>query len=173
MDGATAFDVSCYLPGDILAKVDRAAMAHGLETRSPFLDVDLAEFVLGLPWQMRFACASPVGATLVSPSSARAKEGDTSVAPTKHLLRRACGDLWPASVRGRGKQGFGAPVRHWLQQPAVDAMWERVTRSGSPLLALLPGLPSVTADLRPQRKWTLLCLGLWLERNSTCLAGLS
>jgi len=59
MDGATAFDVSCYLPGDILCKVDRAAMANGLETRSPFLDVDLAEFVLGLPWQLRFATPSP------------------------------------------------------------------------------------------------------------------
>jgi asparagine synthase (glutamine-hydrolysing) len=150
MDGATAFDVSCYLPGDILAKVDRAAMAHGLETRSPFLDVDLAEFVLGLPWQMRFG----------GPSS-------------KHLLRRACEDLWPDSVRGRGKQGFGAPVRHWMQQPAVHAMWESVTRKGSPLVALLPGVPSVMADLRPQRKWTLLCLGLWLERNAECLASLS
>ena len=55
-----AFDVACYLPGDILVKVDRAAMAHGLETRSPFLDVELAEFVLGLPWQMRFPAARAV-----------------------------------------------------------------------------------------------------------------
>ena len=91
----------------------------------------------------------------------------------KHLLRRACADLWPDSVRSRGKQGFGAPVRHWLQQPTVAAMWDRVARSDSPLSFLLPGLPDVIPDLRPQRKWTLLCLGLWLERNEACLAGLS
>ena len=78
MDRATSFDVACYLPGDILTKVDRAAMAHGLETRSPFLDVELAEFVLGLPWQVRFA-RGPSG--------------------LKHLLRQACQDLWPASIR--------------------------------------------------------------------------
>lgn len=157
MDAATAFDAACYLPGDILVKVDRAAMAHGLETRSPFLDVDLAEFVLGLPWQMRFDV------------------GDTSVAPTslKSLLRRSCQDLWPESVRSRGKQGFGAPVRHWLDQPAVAAAWERVIRPNAPLRFLLPGVSEVAPDLRPQRKWTLLCLGLWLERNSTCLAGLA
>jgi asparagine synthase (glutamine-hydrolysing) len=154
MDGATAFDVSCYLPGDILVKVDRAAMAHGLETRAPFLDVELAEFVLGLPWEMRFS-----------------REGITG--PLKRTLRAACEDLWPESVRGRGKQGFGAPVRHWLQQPAVVALWERVTRDDSPLLFLLPGLRDVMNELRPQRKWTLLCLGLWLERNRSCLAGLS
>ena len=154
MDGATAFDVSCYLPGDILVKVDRAAMAHGLETRSPFLDVELAEFVLGLPWQMRLP-----------------RDGITG--PLKRTLRLACHDLWPPSVRSRGKQGFGAPVRQWLQQPAVVALWERVARAESPLLFLLPGLRNVMHDLRPQRKWMLLCLGLWLERTASCLAGLS
>ena len=52
-------------------------------------------------------------------------------------------------------------------------MWERMTEPGSPLSFLLPGLPLVLEELRPQRKWTLLCLGLWLERNSSCLANLS
>ena len=151
IDRATAFDVGCYLAGDILVKVDRAAMAHGLETRSPFLDVELAEFVLGLPWQMRFA------------------------GQLKHLLRVAGGELWPPSVRGRGKQGFGAPVRHWLARPDVNALWQRVTHVSSPLASLLPGVrsPDVTESLRPQRKWTLLCLGLWLERRAECLASLS
>jgi asparagine synthase (glutamine-hydrolysing) len=196
MDAATAFDVSCYLPGDILAKVDRAAMAHGLETRSPFLDVELAEFVLGLPCDLRFATPSPgipgegrgegsFQSSICNPQSAIA----TTLTPTlsrstgrggngvecvlKHLLRAACGDLWPDKVRSRGKQGFGAPVRYWLQQPQVNAMWDRVTRADSPLYFLLPGLATVIPDLRPQRKWTLLCLGLWLERNDACLAGLS
>jgi asparagine synthase (glutamine-hydrolysing) len=150
MDAATHFDVSCYLAGDILTKVDRAAMAHGLETRCPFLDVDLAEYVLGLSWHSRFA-----GPAL------------------KTLLRRACEPLWPVSVRGRGKQGFGAPVRNWLQQPAVHQMWERVIAPGAPLVGLLPGLPAAAPDFRPQRRWTLLCLGLWLEGRSECLARLS
>ena len=161
IDRAASFDVACSLPGDILTKVDRAAMAHGLETRSPFLDVELAEFVLGLPAHFRFAGA---GGGSSHPG-----------AGLKHLLRQACQDLWPASIRGRGKQGFGAPVRHWLQQPAVDALWRRVTRCSSPLAALLPGVrsPTVLEQLRPQRKWTLLCLGLWLERRAECLASLS
>ena len=151
VDRASHFDAACYLPGDILVKVDRAAMAHGLETRSPFLDVDLAEFVLGLPWRMRF------------------RDG-----AVKHLLRRACGDLWPESVRRRGKQGFGAPVRHWITRPAVAALWRRVTRPSSALCALLPGVPATVAagGIRPQRQWTLLCLGLWLERRDSCLSQL-
>lgn len=150
MNRATHFDVACYLPGDILVKVDRAAMAHGLETRSPFLDVELAEFVLGLPWRKRFG------------------EG------LKSLLKAACAHLWPESVRGRKKQGFGAPVRAWLQLPAVRELWDRVTQADAPLCALLPGLPAAAAaGLRPQRQWTLLCLGLWLERRKECLWNLS
>ncbi|HZK81929.1 MAG TPA: asparagine synthase (glutamine-hydrolyzing), partial [Humisphaera sp.] len=70
MDRVVDFDVRCYLPGDILVKVDRAAMANGLESRAPFLDVDLVEFTLGLPWRMRFS--------------------DTQ---SKPLLHRACQDL--------------------------------------------------------------------------------
>jgi asparagine synthase (glutamine-hydrolysing) len=178
MDGATAFDLSCYLPGDILPKVDRAAMAHGLETRSPFLDVDLAEFVVGLPWQLRFSRNGRASLPASRGHAAPPTHGSAGASPSrdaglKHLLRRSCRDLWPESVRSRGKQGFGAPVRHWLQQPAVAALWDRVTRVNSPLTFLLPGLANVIPDLRPQRKWTLLCLGLWLERNAACLAGLS
>ncbi len=149
-DRATAFDIACYLPGDILVKVDRAAMAHGLETRAPFLDTELADFVLGLPWQMRF------------------RDGTL-----KHLLRAACGHLWPEAIRARGKQGFGAPVRDWLNQPGVAALWERVTLRDSALSALLPGVPEVANELRPQRRWSLMCLGLWLEGRETCLARLS
>ena len=91
MDGATAFDVSCYLPGDILAKVDRAAMAHGLETRSPFLDVDLAEFVLGLPWRLRFPAPSAMRSSVGSASADRLflAGGEGITGPLKRTLRCA------------------------------------------------------------------------------------
>lgn len=144
LDRATDFDVRCYLSGDILVKVDRAALAHGLETRAPFLDVDLVEFTLNLPWQLRF------------------RNGEL-----KHLLREACRDLWPPIVQQRGKQGFGAPIWRWLRQPDVRRLWRRVTGPGSPLTALLPGITH--ARLRPQQTWTLLCLGLWLEKRPECL----
>jgi asparagine synthase (glutamine-hydrolysing) len=145
MDRATDFDVRCYLPGDILVKVDRAAMANGLETRAPFLDVDLAEFVLGLPWQLRFS-----GAEL------------------KQLMRSAFAQSWPAAVRARGKQGFGAPVASWLRDPGVQEIVRRVCSGGGPLAALLPGVAAAVAGMTAQQAWTVLCLGLWLERHPEC-----
>jgi asparagine synthase (glutamine-hydrolysing) len=149
MDRATDLDVRCYMPGDILVKVDRAAMAHGLEVRAPFLDVDLCQFVLGLPWQMRF------------------KNGEL-----KPLLKEACGSLWPSELAGRDKQGFGGPIAHWIRRPEVVHLIKRVTAPGSPLLAMLPGAGAVfnqgEAHLpweEAQFRWGILCLGLWLEAH--------
>jgi asparagine synthase (glutamine-hydrolysing) len=145
LDAATAFDLSCYLPGDILVKVDRAAMAHGLETRAPFLDVALAEYVLSLPASLRFA------------------DGEL-----KYLLRRACSDLWTESVKRRGKQGFGGPVAGWLARPDVASRFAHVLRSGGPLTALLPGLRHGRPKNR-RLQWAVLQLGLWLDRHPELL----
>jgi hypothetical protein len=66
-------------------------------------------------------------------------------------------------VRARGKQGFGAPYRRWLQQPRVRALAEHAFRSDGRLRSLLPGLP--TAPGTSYETWTLLTLALWLERR--------
>lgn len=158
MDRATDLDIRCYLPGDILVKVDRAAMAHSLEVRAPFLDVDLVQFVLGLPWRIRF------------------KGGEL-----KPLLKEACGSLWPKELAGREKQGFGGPIAHWIRRPEVLHLIRRVTSPGSPLLSLLPGAAAVLDGTdgprlpweEAQFRWGLLCLGLWLESRGNYLGGLS
>ena len=128
-------------------------MANSLEVRSPFLDVDLVEFVLGLPWRLRFS-----------------KE------ELKPLLRRACGELWPKELAGRDKQGFGGPLTNWVRRPEVVHLIRRVCEPGSPLVHLLPGAPKVLlADVPEigwedaQFRWTLLSLGLWLEQHAECL----
>ena len=79
------FDLTSYLPGDILVKVDRAAMAVGLEARCPLLDQEMVEFALKLSVSLKI-------------------KDDKG----KYAFRRAFADLWPESVKNRAKQGFGA-----------------------------------------------------------------
>jgi asparagine synthase (glutamine-hydrolysing) len=143
LNRAFYFDLTTYLPGDILVKVDRAAMAHGLETRAPFLDRDLAEFALSLPASLKV---------------------DTR-GRTKIVLRHACEQYWPEEVRARGKQGFGSPYRRWLQKPDVGALLARTFRAGGPLRTLLPGI-STSVPPPTYETWMLLTLGLWLERRA-------
>jgi asparagine synthase (glutamine-hydrolysing) len=146
LNRAFYFDLTTYLPGDILVKVDRASMAHGLETRAPFLDRDLAEYALSLP-----AC-------LKTDSGSR----------TKIVLRHACEQFWPDEVRTRGKHGFGAPYARWLQLSEVRSLVGRVFRAGGPLRTLLPGISGSTPRATYET-WLLLTLGLWLEKRTASI----
>jgi asparagine synthase (glutamine-hydrolysing) len=141
MDEVLHFDLMSFLPGDILVKVDRAAMAHGLETRAPFLDRDLVEFSLSLP------------------SALKVKDGETKI-----LFKHALKQYWPTKLHERGKQGFAAPYHIWLGLPEVRRLLERVFAEGSRLRCLLPGVRPEQQHVRNYETWNLLTLGLWLER---------
>jgi asparagine synthase (glutamine-hydrolysing) len=142
MDEVLHFDLMSFLPGDILVKVDRAAMAHGLETRAPFLDRDLVEFSLSLP------------------SVLKVKDGETKV-----LFKHALKQYWPAILHKRGKQGFAAPFQAWMEFPEVRTLLQRVFADGSRLREMLPGVRSEQQHVRNYETWNLLTLGLWLERH--------
>jgi asparagine synthase (glutamine-hydrolysing) len=97
-------DLETYLPGDVLHKVDRMSMAHGLEVRSPFLDVDLVTFAFSLPDAVRLPGRE-----------------------TKPLLRAAAGRSLPPEVVKARKRGFGVPLDDWLRgslQEPVLAIFE-------------------------------------------------
>jgi asparagine synthase (glutamine-hydrolysing) len=140
MNRAFHHDLSTYLPGDILVKVDRAAMAHGLETRAPFLDRDVVEFALSL--------------------DASLKVGRNA---GKLVLRRAFEPELPQRIRSRPKQGFEAPIRRWLTQSDMQPLLDRVFAPGSALLRILPGAAR-ERHAAGSSTWILLMLGLWLER---------
>lgn len=147
LSGAMNFDVQGYMPGDILTKIDRASMAHGLELRAPFLDFRLAEFALSLPSKLRVI------------------RGED-----KRVLRAAFGKTWPEAIQRRGKHGFGAPVERWLEFPALaDMLHAAVLDSSAPINSLVDSaaLRERCETGRAHERWALLVLGLWAQRWSS------
>ncbi|MBI3710361.1 MAG: amidotransferase 1, exosortase A system-associated [Proteobacteria bacterium] len=109
MSQAQYVDIKTYLSGDILAKVDRAAMASSLEVRVPILDHSFVEWVAALPPAMKL----------------RGKEG-------KYIFKRALEPHVSSDILYRPKQGFSVPLVAWFRGP----LRERVRRAlSSPLLA--------------------------------------
>jgi asparagine synthase (glutamine-hydrolysing) len=90
-------DFISYLPDDILVKVDRAAMATSLETRAPFLDHKLIEYV----WKI--------------PQSYKLRKGQG-----KWILRKILNKYVPKNLTQRPKMGFGVPIESWLRDPLRD-----------------------------------------------------
>ncbi len=84
--------LASYLLDDLLPKVDRTSMAHGLEVRSPLLDTDVVGYALALPASQKLRGMS-----------------------LKRALKAAMADDLPTEVLRRPKKGFGLPLAHWFR----------------------------------------------------------
>ncbi|HEX7663728.1 MAG TPA: asparagine synthase (glutamine-hydrolyzing), partial [Polyangiaceae bacterium] len=92
-----ALDFSTYMSGSVLTKVDRAAMAHGLEVRPPILDNEMIDWAFSLPARFKV-------------------RNDT----TKFLFKKAARGYVPNDIIDRPKKGFGVPIAAWLRTALKD-----------------------------------------------------
>ncbi|MEK7180182.1 MAG: asparagine synthase (glutamine-hydrolyzing) [Patescibacteria group bacterium] len=143
------FDLTTYLPGQLLTKIDRTSMMHSLEIRSPFLDHALAEFVYNLPEKYKMD----------------RKNG-------KIILKEILCEIMPKDFVYRKKQGFGAPVKEWLRIETVKKFVEKTLSENSELyrifkkekiLDIVNNFYQKHNDAAQYKIWSLLCLALWFK----------
>jgi len=144
-----AWDSLSYLPDDILVKVDRAAMAVGLETRAPFLDHRVAQVAWRLPMAMKI-------------------RDNTS----KWALRQILYQHVPRELIERPKAGFAMPIGQWLRGPlrawASELLHpDRLACEGylrpEPITRLWQQHLSGRYD-HTTKLWTVLMWQAWLEQ---------
>jgi asparagine synthase (glutamine-hydrolysing) len=144
VDAAMRMDLQDYMPGDILVKTDRAAMANSLELRAPFLDVSFAEFCIALPEDLKIS------------------NNDDKI-----LMRESFRHLWTHDIASRHKQGFGAPVEQWLEQKEMLQLKNDVLLNpGSKIYEWLDhSQVTAFASKNNYQTWVILTLALWLQQH--------
>jgi len=149
LQAAQAADCADWLPNDLLTKLDRCLMAHGVEGRVPFLDPAMAEFAF--PLADRLKVKHGLG---------------------KWVLRRWLETGLPAARPFARKRGFTVPVGTWIgerggalgslvaRQPGIAEL----CRPGA-VESLFSGLSAAGEGRRGKAAWTLLFYALWHEAH--------
>ena len=140
-----AADCAAWLPNDLLLKVDRCLMAHGLEGRVPFLDPAVAAFAF----------------TLADRQKIRGRRG-------KWLLRQWLADNFPAAAAFAPKRGFTVPVVEWIAGEG-KRLGPLVARQPAIAELCTPGSVEALFGAINRRNgtaaWTLLFYALWHRRH--------
>lgn len=143
-------DSMTYLSGDILTKVDRAAMSVSLEGRVPLLDPDVVETAWRMPFNMK-------------------QKGTVGKWPLKQVLYK----YLPQEMMERPKMGFGVPIHEWLRAElkewAQDLLsFERLKKQGlySPTLVQSTLNKHFHGEENNAAKlWDILMVQAWLDAD--------
>ena len=145
-----ASDCVDWLPNDLLVKLDRCLMAHGLEGRTPFLDVELAKTLFRLPDDMKLS-------------------GDVG----KWLLRQWLDQRLPVARAFERKRGFTVPVAEWIAERGVR-LGPLIEAQPAIRAICRPGRVAPLYRARGKHAgfagWTLLFYALWHRRHILGLA---
>jgi asparagine synthase (glutamine-hydrolysing) len=141
-------DARTYMPGAVLAKVDRMSMQHSLEVRTPFLSIELAKFA----------------GDLAAESCYRDGQG-------KLVLKRVASRYLPAEWLTRPKRGFGLPPHVWTKEQILPMVRPLLLDPGARIHAWLD-IGRIAAFLDHQEKefspygcWSLFILENWLRAH--------
>jgi asparagine synthase (glutamine-hydrolysing) len=112
------FELKTFLPG-LLVVEDKLSMAHGLETRVPFLDNELVDFVLTIPVEYSLRDYD-AWARVDENDTVNRRVAEASRTDGKAVFRAAMKGLLPGDTRVRPKQGFAAPDASWFRGESID-----------------------------------------------------
>ena len=138
-------DLKTWLVDDILVKVDRMSMAHSLEVRAPFLNHLFAEWAIKLPTHMKL-----------------------SGLKTKHLLKKSQERFLPKTLIYGKKEGFNAPVSHWMNSIFKERMLDNSSFCewfNLPYLEKLWDEHENRQHDNGLKLFGLLCLSMWMENS--------
>lgn len=155
----------------LLVVEDKLSMAHGLETRVPFLDNDLVDFAMKIPVSMKLNNLDKVIRMNENSQGNKLAQYYAHTKDGKQILRKAMSRTLPPSITERVKQGFSAPDSSWFKGESIEYVKSIVLNRNSQLYDFLDF--NVTTKLVKQHLngeenrrlliWSLLYLENWCQ----------
>jgi asparagine synthase (glutamine-hydrolysing) len=144
-------DIKTYLPYDILTKVDIASMMHGLEVRTPLVDIRVMEFAAKIP---------PYH--LIKPNINNIWSG-------KQIVKKALEKYYPIEFLNRPKMGFSIPAVKWFSSEGIlsEYIFDRILNPRSHLFEFFnfDAVQNLMAMKDFRSSWFFLFLDEWLNQN--------
>ena len=165
------FELSTFLSG-LLVVEDKLSMAHGLETRVPFLDNDLVDFALRVPVKYKLKNVERIARLDENTPGRKGQQYFDETGDGKLLLRKALARYVPAGYANGRKQGFSAPDAGWFRGKSIEYIRRTLhTRDARLYEFLEPATVHALLDEHMSGRvnhrlviWSLLCFEWWLRR---------
>jgi len=167
------FEAKTFLHG-LLVVEDKLSMAHGLETRVPFLDNDLVDFAMRLPARMKLGNLGEVVRLNENEPGGKTAKYFEKTKDGKLLLRKVMERHIPQEITSREKQGFSAPDASWFKGESIEYVRRKLYKGAPRIYEYLDreAIKTLVDDHLEGREnrrlliWSLLSLEKWCETFS-------
>ena len=163
------FEAKTFMHGLFVVE-DKLSMAHGLESRVPFLDNDLVEFAQGVPVDLKLGNLSEVVGHNENEPGPKTRQYFERTRDGKLLLREAMRSYIPESIVTNIKQGFSAPDASWFRGESIEYVRATLMRPDAAIFeyldrATVHALIEDHLEGRENRRlliWSLLAVEQWI-----------
>jgi asparagine synthase (glutamine-hydrolysing) len=166
------FEAKTFLHGLFVVE-DKLSMAHGLETRVPFMDNDLVEFAMRCPVSLKLNNLSEVISINENEPGDKPNKYFRKTNDGKQILREMMTKYIPETITKAAKQGFSSPDASWFKGESIEFVRNKLLNKHAPLYEFLDF--NTTRELLNQHLegkqnrrlliWSLLNVNQWLENS--------
>jgi asparagine synthase (glutamine-hydrolysing) len=163
------FEAKTFLHG-LLVVEDKLSMAHGLESRVPFLDNDLVDFAMRCPVHIKLNNLADVVRLNENEAGGKSDKYFQRTKDGKQILRDVMGKYIPQDIARAEKQGFSAPDASWFKGESMEFVRRKIMNPKSPIYELfdyrsVAGLVDDHLQGTSNRRlliWSMLSFEEWL-----------
>lgn len=165
------FEAKTFLHGLFVVE-DKLSMAHGLETRVPFMDNDLVDFAMQCPVNLKLNNLADVVRLNENEPGNKSGRYFQKTSDGKQILRDAMSRYIPGEITKAEKQGFSSPDASWFKGESIDFVRRKLLNRNARLYRLLDreavtGLVGQHLEGHENHRlliWSLLNVEAWLEQ---------